>query len=137
MTFEVDNFESISERIGKKVSQMITKEVGKLLSKAIRKEDSVGRTGPIRFVVSLPMAKSESVVELAKRLCKRIDSFKIKVVNETLSLTSSAGISTAPQAAKLSVENLLEKSSAALDKARERGLGQVELFEAKVEQAHS
>lgn len=132
MTFEVDNFQAIGERIGKKVSQMIVKEVGKLLGKAIRKEDSVGRTDQIRFVVSLPMAKSESVVELAKRLCTRIDAFKIKVGGETLSLTSSAGISTAPQEAKLSVEDLLQKSSAALEQARERGLGQVELFEAQV-----
>ncbi len=130
MTFEVDNFPATSDRIGKKVSQMIIKEVGKLLSKAIRKEDSVGRTENIRFVVSLPMAKSESVVELAKRLCKRIDTFKIKVGNESISLTSSAGISTAPQEAKLSVDELLSASANALDKARERGTGQVELFEA-------
>lgn len=129
MVFEVDDFAAVHKKIGEKISSLIIKEVSKLLTKALRKEDSVGRDGLIKFSVSLPMAKGESVLALARRLCAKIDSFKLKVGETTITLTSSAGISTAPAGSQVSATDLLSFAEQALAEARQRGAGQIRLFE--------
>jgi two-component system cell cycle response regulator len=133
--FELDNFKTIYERIGEQSSNRIIKEVATTLLGAIRKEDSVGRYASEKFILVLPMAKTEGVVILAKRLCERIKSFKITIAGETLPLTMSAGIATTIKGNPVTAKNLLHAAEEALVNAREVGVGEVQLLKLEASQA--
>lgn len=126
--FELDGFGAIYERIGEQTSHKIIKEVAATLLGAIRKEDSVGRYASEKFIVILPMAKTEGVVILAKRLCERIKSFKITVGGEVLPLTMSAGIATAIKGQPASTKQMLHTADQALANAKAVGAGEVQLL---------
>lgn len=126
--FELDNYKSIYERIGEQTSNRLIKEVATTLLGAIRKEDSVGRYGSEKFILVLPMAKTEGVVILAKRLCERIKSFKISVAGEVIPLTMSAGIATAIKGNHVTAKSLLHSAEQALANAKAVGAGEVQLL---------
>lgn len=126
--FELDNFKAIFERIGEQTSNKIIKEVATTLLGAIRKEDSVGRYGSEKFILILPMAKTEGVVILAKRLCERIKAFKISVGGQQLQLTMSAGISTVIKGSHATAKSLLHSAEQALVNAKAVGSGEVQLL---------
>lgn len=132
--FELDGFKTIFERIGKEASNRIIKQTATTLLGAIRKEDSVGRYGLEKFVIILPMAKAEGVIILAKRLCARINSFKITVSGEALPITMSAGISTARKGSQATTKDLLKSAEQALANAKKVGLGEVQILKFEANQ---
>lgn len=133
--FELDDFKSIYERIGEQTSNRIIKEVASTLLGAIRKEDSVGRYGSEKFIVILPMAKTEGVVILAKRLCERIKAFKISVGGQPIQLTMSAGISTVIKGNHAAANSMLQSAEQALVNAKAVGVGEVQLLKLENGQA--
>lgn len=129
MVFELDDYPAIYERIGKKVSDNIIKTVAKLLRSAVRKEDSVARDGLSRFLISLPTAKAAGVVALAKRICARVNTFKLKMGSETLTLFASVGIASTEGIDSVSGKTLLSHAMSALDEARSEGPGVVKYYQ--------
>lgn len=132
--FELDNFKTIVERIGKQTSDRIIKQLASVLLGAVRKEDSIGRFAPEQFVAILPMAKTEGVIMLAKRLCAQVKAFKITVGGEPLSISMSAGVATARKGSQATAEALLQSAEQALIIAREVGPGEVQIL--KLESNH-
>ncbi len=126
--FELDDFSTIQQRIGQQGANRILKQTATALHEATRKEDSVGRYGPYQFAVVLPMAKTEGVVILAKRLCARIKAFKVTLDGQIISLSMSAGIATTPKGHAVTVDGMLEVAEQALGYARQVGPGQVQLL---------
>lgn len=126
--FELDDFSSIQQRIGQHGANRILKQTASALREATRKEDSVGRFGPNQFAVILPMAKTEGVVILVKRLCARIKAFKITLDGKAISLSMSAGIATTPKGHAATVDGMLNVAEQALSYARQVGPGQVQLL---------
>lgn len=135
VVLELDNFNALYQRIGKEGADRIIKQVAESLLGAVRKEDSVGRCGLAKFILVLPMAKTEGVVILAKRLCARIEAFAITLNGKAYNLTMSAGIAAARKGQQVSAENLLETAQQALSNARGMGPGEVQLL--KVEDSHA
>lgn len=132
---ELDDFQPLCQRIGQAAADRIIKQVAECLLGAVRKEDSVGRYGFAKFILLLPMAKTEGVVILAKRLCARIKAFTITVGGQAYTLTLSAGIAAARKGQQVLAENLLETAENALANARGMGPGEVQLL--KVEDSHA
>jgi two-component system cell cycle response regulator len=128
ITFELDDFKTTYERIGKAASEQLIKQVAATILRTIRKEDSVGRTGLARFTIILPMAKTEGVILLAKRLCERINGFKMKVGGQSLSVSMSAGVAAAARGNKLVASDLLRCAEQALGNAKRVGPGEVQLL---------
>lgn len=126
--FELDNFKTLVERIGKQTSDRIIKQLATVLLGAVRKEDSIGRYAPEKFVAILPMAKTEGVIMLAKRLCAQVKAFKITVGGEPLSISMSAGVATARKGSHATAEDLLQSAEQALVIAREVGPGEVQIL---------
>lgn len=133
--FELDNFASVVERIGKQTSDRIIKQLATVLLSAVRKEDSVGRYAPEQFIAILPMAKTEGVILLAKRLCAQIKAFKITVGGEPISISMSAGVATARKGSRATAEGLLQSAEQALVIAREVGPGEVQIVKLESNQA--
>lgn len=126
--FELDDFQTIYERIGKDASNRVIKQAATTFLSAIRKEDSVGRYGMEKFIIILPMAKAEGVIVLAQRLCARIKSFKMTVGGETLPITMSAGISTTRKGSAATAKDLLQAAESALANAKRLGPGEVQIM---------
>jgi diguanylate cyclase (GGDEF)-like protein len=136
IVFSLDNFRAIYERIGKQASARIIKQTAITLLGAIRKEDSVARFGSEKFAVILPMAKTEGVVILTKRLCEKIKSFNLTVSGESLPLTMSAGIATIRKGSQTTTAALLEAAEQALTNAKALGPGEVQILKAEPKQTH-
>lgn len=130
---ELDNFNNIYERIGNKTSEMVIKQVAKTLIKAVRKEDSVGRDGFAKFLISFPMAKGEGVIKLSQRLCAKIETYKIKIGTVEISLSSSVGISTVSKGTAAAKEGIIQCAEKALSTAKSLGTGEVQLLKFETE----
>lgn len=128
ITFELDDFKGTYERIGKAASEQVIKQVAATIFRTIRKEDSIGRNGLARFTIILPMAKTEGVILLAKRLCERINGFKMKLGGESLSISMSAGVAAAARGTKVVASDLLRCADQALANAKKVGPGEVQLL---------
>jgi two-component system, cell cycle response regulator len=126
--FELDNFKTIYQRVGETAANRIIKQTATRLLGAIRSEDSVGRYGFEKFFAILPMAKTEGVVILAKRLCDQIKAFKITIGGEAISITMSAGISTISKGNPATVKDLVHSAEQALVNAKKLGNGEVQIL---------
>jgi two-component system, cell cycle response regulator len=126
--FKLDEFKTLHDRVGDKICNGIIKQTANSLLNAIRKEDSVGRFGMDKFLVILPMAKTEGVIMLAKRLCERIKTLKVKVGEEIVPVSISAGIAIVRKGSPTHVNVLIECAEQALINANKLGLGEVQLL---------
>lgn len=128
VTFELDNFKATYQQIGKAASEQLIKQVAATIMRTIRREDSVSRSGVAKFTIILPMAKAEGVILLAKRLCERINGYKMKVGGKSLSITMSAGVATASKGSHVIARHLLRSAEQALANANKVGPGEVQLL---------
>jgi two-component system cell cycle response regulator len=126
--FELDDFRATYERIGKVASEQLIKQISTTIFRTIRKEDSIGRNGVARFTIILPMAKTGGVILLAKRLCERINGFKMKVGGESLAISMSAGVATTTRGGHVVARDLLRSAEQALANAKKVGPGEVQLL---------
>jgi len=131
---ELDDFDQIYDRIGQATSDAIIKQVAKTLSGAVRKEDSIGRDGLAKFIISFPMAKSESVIKLSKRVCTVINSFKLKVGGQALALTASVGIATVGKGQQADANAIIQCAEQALTNAKALGKGEVQFLKLEVDE---
>lgn len=132
--FELDNFKAITEKAGQRGADKIIQNVSKVLSSAIRREDSFGRYDVAKFLTILPMAKTEGVVMLAKRLCEHIKTFKVNIAGDVIYLTLSVGIAAVPKGSTTTPEKLLKTAEQALANAKSVGPGEVQLLKLDSEQ---
>lgn len=137
MLFEIDHFESISQRVRKNTSETVIKTVAKTLNETVRKEDSVGREGIVKFSVALPLSKSEGIFKLSKRLCAKIATFKLKINGETLTLSASIGLAVINQSVNTDIDSLRACAEKALAQAKASGTGKVQLLQFGVDQPKS
>ncbi|MGI1679201.1 MAG: response regulator [Cellvibrionaceae bacterium] len=126
--FEIHDFKKITESIGKENAEKIIKSTSNMLNKALRKEDSFGRCEYASFLTILPMAKTEGVVQLAKRLSEVVKSFKAKMNGEIIEMRLTVGIATVQKGASVTVDRLLKTVEKALTNARSIEPGQVQLL---------
>jgi diguanylate cyclase (GGDEF)-like protein len=128
MILELDDFQGVYDRIGKKASEHVIKEVAKALCAAVRTEDSVGRDSLATYTVSLPMAKSEGVVKLARRLCEKIGAVTLKMGTELISISACVGISTVSKGGVTTADEMVQCAEQALGNAKSVGCGEVQLL---------
>jgi len=126
--FEIDNFKHLVEKTGHRGSEKIVQNICKVLSSAIRREDSFGRYDVAKFLTILPMAKTDGVVMLSKRLSEHIKTFKVNVAGEVIGLTLSIGIASAPKGCLSNKKSLVTTAEKALSNARSLGTGEVQLL---------
>lgn len=127
ITFELDDFKATYEQIGKAGAEQLIKQVAATITRTIRKEDSVSRNGLAKFTIILPMARAEGVILLAKRLCERINGYKMKVGGKSLVITMSAGVATSAKGDRVVARDLLRSVEEALANAKKVGPGEVQL----------
>ncbi len=134
--FELDDFKAIYKRIGEQSANRIIKQTATRLLTVIRNEDSVGRYGYEKFVTILPMAKTDGVIILAKRLCEQIKSFKITIGGEAITISMSAGITIDRKGNPATVKEMIQPAEQALSNAKKVGSGEVQILKLENTQTH-
>ncbi len=118
---DIDRFKSINDSHGHAVGDEVLKGMAKLLLGGIREYDRAGRYGGEEFLLLLPETKVEIAVEIAERLRKAAEVWRLihQEKRWDFQVTMSFGVS--ELRADASWEHLVERSDRAMYKAKRSG----------------
>jgi len=117
---DLDSFKEINDTLGHDVGDEVLKVVAKKLKRAMREEDTLARLGGDEFIIimrDIVQAKDASL--LAQKILESVAE-PMLIDENTLSVSSSIGISVYPEDSALP-ENILKYSDLAMYKAKSKG----------------
>lgn len=126
---DVDHFKQFNDKNGHEAGDAVLRELGRFLRSQVRAEDIPCRYGGEEFILILPDAPLEAVVERAKNLREGVKQLNVQYHNRALGQISiSAGVSTYPQHGS-SGEAVIRAADSALYNAKRSGRDQVAVAE--------
>ena len=124
LMIDVDHFKKINDTYGHLVGDAVLREVAALIKENTREIDFIARYGGEEFSAILPETDKAGAIMMAERISSRISRRQIKVFDETLNLTISAGVAAFPQNT-IHSDVLVEIADKALYKAKLSGRNRV------------
>jgi diguanylate cyclase (GGDEF)-like protein len=131
MLIDLDDFKGINDSFGHSTGDHLLKVAADRLRGAVRPQDTIARLGGDEFVLLCdPISDEGAAVRLAQRM-QRACSEPVNVTGASLSVSASFGITWSPVSPTRhrSAEALLDEADAALYRAKDRGRGQIEVFD--------
>lgn len=125
MSIEIDSFKDLFIRIGRSGAETIINKVAGVLVEAVRKEDTVARTGVANFAVTMPLTPSENALELADRICQTVEAFKAKLDGKRIKITVSIGVCVVEPETQTDIDTVLCVADEALERAANLGRSQL------------
>ncbi len=125
---DLDKFKSINDSYGYLFGNSILVKVAGIIKETVRKYDISARYGGNGFTILMPDADTQDAKYLAKRLQKEVSKLRFPVGKESISLTSSIGISTFPVEEIIDNENIIVEADHALFVAKNKGGNQIVVF---------
>ncbi|MCU0607169.1 MAG: sensor domain-containing diguanylate cyclase [Candidatus Edwardsbacteria bacterium] len=118
---DIDHFKDINDKHGHAIGDEVLKGMAKLLQGGIREYDRAGRYGGEEFLVMLPETKVEIAVEIAERLRRSVDVWRLihREKHWPFQVTMSFGVSEMRQDATW--EDLVKRADQAMYKAKRSG----------------
>jgi diguanylate cyclase (GGDEF)-like protein/PAS domain S-box-containing protein len=128
MMIDLDRFKYLNDTLGHGIGDELLCAVAERLRGAVRDEDLVARLGGDEFVVVCAEAESDAAIgEVAQRLVDVLAQ-PFGVAGRELHVSASVGVTVANEGA--SADSLLRDADAAMYRAKERGGGRFEVFDA-------
>ncbi len=125
---DLDQFKLVNDSLGHQAGDELLRAVAPRLADAVRETDTVARFGGDEFVVLCDSVGSEQhALELAQRLVAVLEE-PVDVSGYPVYVSASFGVAFAGPDSD--AESLLRDADAALYRAKERGRGRCELFDA-------
>jgi diguanylate cyclase (GGDEF)-like protein/PAS domain S-box-containing protein len=125
---DLDQFKLVNDSLGHQAGDELLRAVAPRLADAVRETDTVARFGGDEFVVLCDSVGSEQhALELAQRLANVLDE-PIDLAGCPVYVSASFGVAIAGPDSD--ADGLLRDADAALYRAKERGRGRCELFDA-------
>lgn len=125
---DLDDFKAINDTHGHQIGDLVLQTFAKRVAGVLRKVDTVARLSGDEFVVVAEGLKDPEAdaLQIAHKVCVATGG-AISVAEKSLSLSPSIGIALihGPQ----SVEEILRQADAAMYQAKQRGGGQVHIFD--------
>ncbi len=125
MSIGIDGFKDLFIRIGRAGAEAIIKKVGTVLMDSVRKEDTVARSGVHNFTVTMPLTQGENALELADRICQKVEAFKAKLEGKRIKITVSIGVCVVEPHSEADLDTVLSVSEEALYCANQLGRSQL------------
>lgn len=94
---DLDHFKNINDKYGHATGDMVLKNLSWLFKQRLRKTDIVGRYGGEEFGIIMPDTSIEAAEQTLKEVLAVFRELDIKVNQEILNVTFSAGIAAYPQ----------------------------------------
>ena len=125
---DLDHFTSVNADYGHSAGDVLLAQVARRLRAAVPPQDTVARWGGDEFAVLIESTGSpDEVVDMAERLAGGIAAPAFRAADRDVSLTASLGVAFAGGSQPGQV---WRRADLAMSKAKERGGGQVEVFQA-------
>ncbi len=123
---DIDHFKKFNDEYGHDAGDVVLVEFAKLLTSCFRTSDVLCRYGGEEFIIIMPEAAKEIVVQRANKLCTTVKDLKLTVNNTELPIiTSSFGVSYMTGESKPTTSELLKAADLALYEAKNAGRDQV------------
>ena len=126
MFVDVDQFKVINDSLGHGAGDDVLRQVAVQIAEAIRPGDTVARFSGDEFVVVCDDVSAVDIEHIADRVLEAM-SGPCVIGGQEIGVTASVGVAVADENA--TPESLLRESNAAMDRAKERGGGRIELFD--------
>ncbi|NOY72024.1 MAG: diguanylate cyclase [Gammaproteobacteria bacterium] len=124
---DLDHFKEINDTHGHEAGDAVLLSVAKVLSKNLRIEDSIGRIGGEEFCICLPGADAAHSLEPCERYRSLIESLKIPLSSQALTVTASFGLTSILPDSDDSTR-LLARADEALYQAKQHGRNCIEVI---------
>jgi diguanylate cyclase (GGDEF)-like protein len=117
---DIDQFKKVNDSLGHPAGDQLLKEFGNRLSRAVRKTDTISRTGGDEFIVLLTeLADSEHPAIVAQRILQAVNR-PFLIGDQEVRITASIGISNYPDHGE-DLETLIKHADTAMYRAKEKG----------------
>ncbi len=125
LTLDIDFFKSFNDRFGHQTGDEVLKCVSDCIRKSIRQTDTPSRRGGEEFAVILPQTDPEGARMVAERIRHMVETSTVPSRDQLLGVTISIGVCCFPSDVG-TLEELIERSDAALYRAKKNGRNRVE-----------
>lgn len=125
---DLDNFKSINDSYGHLFGNSVLVKVAERIKESVRKYDIAARYGGDEFAILMHDSDVQEARYLAKSLQKEISNLKFSIGKETISISSSIGISSFPIEKIIDSENIIIEADHALFTAKSKGGNQIAVF---------
>lgn len=117
---DLDNFKQVNDTFGHPVGDVVLKEIGRLIRLSLRANDTVARLAGDEFAIILDHIRTPNdALCWADSIRQRIGR-NLTVLNHTVNMTASIGISIFPQHG-IDAQTLLRKADEAMYRAKTNG----------------
>ncbi len=93
IVLDVDLFKKVNDTYGHAVGDEALKMLASIIKNALRESDVEGRVGGEEFAITLPNTTVDGAVELAQRICNKVEQSTLDYKNKKILLTVSLGVS--------------------------------------------
>ena len=128
ITLDIDHFKRINDTLGHDAGDELLKEMARRLRGAVRGEDTIARLGGDEFAVLLNQVKGPDGCEKVARNILASLTRPVSVQQGELVITSSLGITVAPQDG-FNYETLLKNADMAMYRAKNAGRNNIQFFD--------
>jgi diguanylate cyclase (GGDEF)-like protein len=125
LMIDIDWFKDINDTRGHLVGDSVLRKLGDILRQEARQVDIVARYGGEEFTVILPDTDLEGGTTFAERLRDRVAKYDFAEVGDALHATVSIGVATFTENEEMKAEAIVERSDAALYRAKQAGRNKV------------
>ena len=125
LMIDIDWFKKINDTHGHLVGDTVLRKLGDILRQEARSVDIVARYGGEEFTVILPDTDLEGGTASAERFRERAARTDFTEVGDPLHATISIGVATVNSNEEISTEAMIERSDAALYRAKQAGRNKV------------
>ena len=116
---DIDHFKRVNDTFGHAAGDRVLQEVARIGRETVRQSDLLARYGGEEFIVLLPETASDQACEVAERLRLGIGGAPLFVLEQSLRITISLGVSPVPVNSEvgLSPAGVIEQAVARADQA--------------------
>jgi two-component system cell cycle response regulator len=120
LTFRMDSYGEITEKVGKTVADQLLAKVAKLVMGTLRAEDSMGRTAEATFAVIFPGTSSQQALNFARRMHEQLEKAQVTYRDQVLKIRTSIGLAALDVDTVASIEDLIKMAQQRLQDAASR-----------------
>ena len=130
---DLDQFKEVNDSLGHQAGDEMLIKLASILKDQVRDLDLVARLGGDEFAILVPNADEDYLGLLVERVLSAIRNTPVRVKNQTVRMTASAGIAVHPKHGQQS-EELLAAADIALFESKKGGRNKFTLYSGESEQ---
>lgn len=127
VVMDLDDFRYVNDSVGHRNGDRFLSGLAQLLKKTVRANDLLARLDGDEFAILITETQPSRVDFIVERLLKAVRNHFLRVGEQPIGVTASAGVVLFPEQ-RIEVEDLLAKADQALHVAKRRGRDQFVLF---------